>query len=92
MSYHLTPLEVCQRLIGAPGKIAKICGLQEKATYPWRRKSEWQDAGDIRAAKYQRALLDYADEYNIPLTAEHLIFGADSAEIDQLVEKMQVAA
>jgi len=92
MSYHLTPLEVCQRLIGAPDKIAKICGLQEKATYPWRRKSEWQDAGDIRATKYQRALLTYAKANAIPLTPEHLIFGADSAEIDQLVASAQVAA
>lgn len=86
MSYHLTPLEVCDALIGSPAQIATICGLKPKATYPWRRKSDWQEAGDIRAAKYMRKLLHYSRRHKLGLEAKHLIFGATRADVARILE------
>ncbi|PZQ99913.1 MAG: hypothetical protein DI533_04585 [Cereibacter sphaeroides] len=89
MQKHLTPVEVCERLIGAPEKIAVICGLHEKSVYPWRRPSTGRDAGEIPSSRHMRLLLAYAAARNIPLTAEHLIWGAPAAEIEALLAAMQ---
>ena len=88
MSRRLTPLEVCERLIGLPDVLGPIAGRDVKSPYHWRNATKKRDAGDLPSTIIQRLFLDYAEANNIPLTAEHLIFGADSDEIDQLVDRM----
>lgn len=87
MSNHLTPLQVCERLVGPLPAIASICGQSQKAAYIWRRGSTLRDAGDIPSARHQRRLLAYGAARGIPLTAEHLIWGADAAEIEALLAR-----
>lgn len=85
MSYNLTPLDVCKRLIGREDEIAAICGISAKAPYGWSRAAVWRDVGDIPSARYQRRLLAYSARLGLGLTAEHLIHGASAAEIDAIL-------
>ncbi|MBL4761756.1 MAG: hypothetical protein JKY93_03545 [Gammaproteobacteria bacterium] len=82
MSNHLTPLQVVEHMIGPIGMIAAIVKVHEKAPYHWRHSSQRHDGGDIPSTRYQRLLLDYAAENNIPLRPKHLIFGASRAELN----------
>lgn len=75
MSPHLTPFEICLRIIGAPEQIAKVCHTADKSPYGWRGASANRDAGDIPSARHMRALLAYAAAHDLPLVAEDLIFG-----------------
>lgn len=84
MSYNLTPLEVCERVIGPPERLAAICGKKPKAGYGWRRETKWRRAGDFSAPD-MRALLAHAGAKGLPLTADHLIWGAPEAEIAALL-------
>ncbi|MGR3822686.1 MAG: hypothetical protein ACU0A5_08920 [Salipiger marinus] len=90
MSKHLTPVEVCERLIGPIERLALIGGLREKAAYAWRRGSKYRDPGDM-PPRANRALLAYAAARGIPLSADHLIWGAPEVEIDRLVDGMRAA-
>lgn len=92
MSNDLTPMQVCERLIGKPEAISLAAGLQPKAAYGWRRDSDGRDAGDIPSARHMRRLLDHARAHGIPLTAEHLIYGATAAEIDGLLAQARGVA
>ncbi|MDD8022439.1 MAG: hypothetical protein PHX82_04960 [Paracoccaceae bacterium] len=85
MSKHLAPIEVVEALIGPPETVGPIVGLNDKATYLWRRGSGSRDAGDIPAARYMRRLLAHASSKSLGLTAEHLIWGAPAAEIEQIL-------
>ena len=85
---HMTPFEVVERLIGPPETVGPLIGISQKATYGWRHPSANRDAGDIPSARSQRSLLAHAAAHGIPLRAEHLIWGAPAAEIDQLLEQM----
>ena len=78
-------MDVCERLIGDPRRLAAICGLEVKSAFPWRRASKWRDAGDLPSAKTQRALLAHSAAHRLGLTAEHLIWGASEAEIDAIL-------
>ena len=80
MGSYLTPLEVCERLIGPRGALAAICGLGKKGAFFWNRPSQWRDAGDM-LPKHQRSLLDHSDRNGLGLTADHLIRGATEAEV-----------
>lgn len=91
MSSNLTPLEVCERLIGTVEDVARAAGLGAKAGYGWRRASEWREAGDVPSARVMRQLLSHARLHGIPLTPEHLIFGASEAELAALMPE-KVAA
>lgn len=91
MSKHLTPLEVVERLI-APRKIlGSVLGYKDKAAYNWVNGSKWRQPGDMPPEANRRAL-QYAQQKAIPLTADHLIFGAKADEIDRLLERRKVAA
>lgn len=92
MTSHLTPTDVVERLIGGFDIIASIVGRDEKSMFNWRRASGLREAGDIPGTPLMRKLLNHARENGIPLTAEHLIFGASEAEIAALTAQPQVAA
>lgn len=87
MSTHLTPIQVAECLIAPIGDLGALAGLNEKAAYNWRPASGWRDAGDM-PPRVNRRLLAHAAKKNIPLTADHLIWGAPWDEIAALVEGM----
>ncbi len=88
MGKHLTPIEVCERLIGPPQELGQICGMGEKAAYLWRRSATGRDAGDIPSARHMRALLAYSETHGLGLTAEHLVRGAPEAEIEDILSSL----
>lgn len=94
MSYnhtpHLTPLEVCERLIGSLDAIGRAAGVKSKAPYHWRRASAGRAAGDIPINR-ARALLTWCGQRGIPLTAEHLIYGATEAEVARLQMRLSAS-
>lgn len=92
MSNHLTPLEVCERLIGKPETVAEASGLHKKSAFPWRHASKWREAGDLPSAKIQRALLAHSAAHRLGLTADHLIWGAAEAEIDAILAEREAPA
>ncbi len=81
MSNNLTPLAVCERLIGPYPVIAAICGYKAKSPYVWLRPSKGRAAGDFPSSRIIRQILAYAAARSIPLTAEDLIWGADADEL-----------
>lgn len=85
MSNHLTPLEVCEALIGPLPQIEKICGKRPKAGYGWRRPSTIRPAGEIPHDAYKRALLAHSAAKGLGLTETHLIWGAPAAEIEGIL-------
>jgi hypothetical protein len=84
MQQNLTPLEVCEALIGPPERLSVIIGYNSKAAYNWRHPTGRRPAGDLPSTKIMRSLLDHAKARGIPLTAEHLIWGATAEEVDKL--------
>lgn len=82
---HLTPVEVCLQLIGPLPVLEGIVGYQPKAGYTWLSNTKNRDAGDFPTARLMRRLLAFAAANGIPLTADMLINGASSAEIDALI-------
>ena len=88
MTIHLTPLEVCERLIGDIAAIAVVCGLHPKSPFFWRRPSKFRAAGDIPSLM-NRALLAYSDAHALGLTPAHLILGASDAEVAAILATRQ---
>lgn len=82
---HLTPVEVCERLIGPLPVLERIVGYKPKAGYGWLRSSKERAAGDFPSVRLMRLLLHHARQHGIPLTAEHLIFGAPASDIEALL-------
>lgn len=91
MSKNLTPSEVVERIIGRPEVIGLAIGIGQKAPYHWRRASKGRAAGDITSASHMRRLLAYAAAHRLPLKPDHLIWGADEAEIIALLAAMPPA-
>lgn len=87
MSDHLTPLQVCERLIGKFPEIEKITGRKPKGAYAWLRPAKGRNPGDM-PADANRTLLRYAKRHGIPLTPAHLIWGASRAEVERLLDAM----
>ncbi len=81
---HLTPADVVARLIGPSAVVAEIVGRDRTAVVKWRNATLRRAAGSIPGDEEKRALLSYAQEHGIPLTAEHLIWGATEAELAAL--------
>jgi hypothetical protein len=85
MTKNLTPLEVCERLIGPLEQLGRIVGYTDKALYIWRRQSKFHEQGDIRSARHMRALLAHSDRLGLGLTPLHLIEGAAEAEVEAIL-------
>ena len=85
MSSHLPPFVVVLELIGRPEEIGPICGLHRKTPYAWRFGSSAHDPDDVPSARYMRALLRHSDAHGLGLRPEHLIFGAEAAEIEAIL-------
>lgn len=88
MTYNLTPLEVCERLLGGIEAVAAAGGVTPKTPFGWRREAQYRRAGDLPSTQIQRKILAFAKANDIPLTAEHLIFGATVEEIGALLSDM----
>lgn len=87
MSSHLTPIEVVECLVAPISDLGKIVGCHPKSPYGWRGGSKHRAEGDIPHHAMRR-LHAHAAARNIPLKADHLLWGADWKEIDKLVEGM----
>lgn len=85
MSDHLTPVEVCERLIGPLPVLEGIVGYRPKAGYAWKRSSGVRAPGDFPSVSIMRRLLTHAAARQIPLTPDHLIWGASAEEIEALI-------
>lgn len=92
MSSNLTPLQVCEALIGKPGQISLACGLQEKAAFAWRHGSNNRAAGHLPSTLIQQRLLAHSAANRLGLTAEHLIWGASEAEIEAILAERHLLA
>jgi hypothetical protein len=85
MRKDLTPLEVCERLIGPLEQLGRITGNTDKALYIWRRESKFHGPGDIRSARHMRAILAHSDRLGLGLTPLHLIEGASLQEVEEIL-------
>ena len=81
----MTPMQVCERLIGPPEVLGPAIGYGNKAAYHWRREREGRRVGDLPSTEVQRRLLAHSAAKNLGLTAEHLIWGADATEIEAIL-------
>lgn len=84
MSIHLTPADVAECLIAPIEELGPMFGYSAKTAYHWRRPSKYRAAGDI-PHHAMRAILAHARRKRIPLTPEHMIWGAPWAEIDEIL-------
>lgn len=89
MSNNLTPLQVCERLIGPFPVITAILGYGDKAAYGWVRPSKRRCGGDLPSAGIMRALLTHSTAHGLGLTADHLIWGASEAEVAAILAARQ---
>lgn len=89
MKHELTPLEVCERLIGHLQVIADVVGYGPTAPYLWEKPAKNRDAGDLPSAQIMRLLLAHSTAQGLGLTADHLIWGAEEAEIAEILAARQ---
>lgn len=85
MSTHLTPSQVCERLLGKPERLGEITGLHPKSAYHWRNERKGRAAGDLPTTQIMRALLAHSAAHQLGLTAEHLIWGASQDEVAEIL-------
>jgi len=91
MSKHLTPTDVALRLFGGAKGVGLVIASHEKTPLAWKRGSQWREPGDIPSTRIMRLLLASAKFRGIPLTAEHLIYGASEAEMAALSGQKEAA-
>jgi hypothetical protein len=80
-----TPLDVVIAVFGSAEAVAEACGRHRTTLYGWKRASADRKAGDLPSTNSMRKLLAHARAHGIPLTPEHLIFGASEKELALLV-------
>jgi hypothetical protein len=81
----LTPMQVCEKLIGPPEVLGPAVGYCTKTAYHWRRERSGRRPGDMPSAEVMRLLLAHSTAHNLGLTADHLIWGASEAVIDEIL-------
>lgn len=84
---YLTPLDVVECLIGDMRSIGKIACAHPKSPYGWRHASKWRDAGDM-PPPVNRRILAHAARHGLPLTAEHLIWGAEWSDVEAMARSI----
>jgi hypothetical protein len=92
MGSYLTPMQVCEALLGKPEEIGLAAGLHPKSTFLWRRASGERDAGDLPSARVMRRLLAHSRERGLGLTARHLVEGATEDEVAAILAARHPAA
>ncbi len=94
MSDHLTPLQVCESLIGPFPDLERIAEYRPKAAYAWRRPAPNRRAGWLPPAVNEKFLIHLeAKGYSRGQAAAWLILGASpeeiaSARVHALAEKV----
>ncbi|WP_167733379.1 hypothetical protein [Thioclava nitratireducens] len=91
MTAHLTPVQVCEALLGGVDRVAKAAGVHRTTVFPWRRASAIRDTGDVPGARVMRRILAYSAARGLGLTADHLIWGAPRAEVDEILLRRDTA-
>ena len=91
MSDHLAPLTVAAKLLGGIERVALAAGRDPKAAYHWRHPNSSRAPGDLPSPTVMRAVLAYAKARDIPLTADHMLYGAPAAEIEALLSERRAA-
>jgi hypothetical protein len=81
----LTPMQVCEKLIGPPEVLGPAIGYGNKAAYHWRRERDGRRPGDLPSAEVMRLILAHSATHRFGLTAEHLIWGATEDEVAQIL-------
>jgi hypothetical protein len=87
----MTPMQVCEALIGPAPMLSQILGYHRTAGYGWHQAATTRDAGDLPSTRIMRALLAHAAKNEIPLRPDHLIWGARRSEIEALVGRKAAA-
>jgi hypothetical protein len=78
-------MQVCERLIGPPEVLGPAIGYGMKAGYHWRRERDGRRPGDLPSVEVLRRLLAHSAAHNLGLRAEHLIWGASEAEVEDIL-------
>lgn len=92
MGKHLTPMQVCERLIGKPEQIAAVTDLHPKSPFHWRNARSGRDAGDMPSVGIIRRLLTHSAAHGLGLTADHLIWGAGEEAVAEILAARRVKA
>lgn len=85
-------MQVVERLIGPPEVTGPAVGYGTKAAYHWRNARTGRAAGDLPSAEVMRRLLAYSEANGLGLTADHLIRGADEAEVRDILASLGTLA
>lgn len=85
MTDHLTPVAVCEELIGPLPVIAEIVGYDRSAGFGWRYATRNRAAGDFPSVRLMRRLLAHSARHGLGLVEKHLIWGAPRAEIEEIL-------
>lgn len=72
--------------------IAEVLGYVKTAPYLWQKPAKGREVGDLPSAIVMRALLTHAAANQIPLTADHLIWGATEAEVAAILAQRDAPA
>lgn len=83
MKQHLSPVDVCVALLGSVPAVGEAAGLRGKSAFPWRRPSNFRDAGDLPSVRVLRKIHGELVARDLPVKLEWLVYGA---AIDDLVE------
>lgn len=81
MSDHLTPLQVCEAVIGPLPVLERIAGKRPKAGYAWRREAHNRRSGDLTPDAMRR-IWRHVERNKLPIKPEWLIAGAPRSEVD----------
>lgn len=92
MTERLTPLKVCERLIGPVPLIAEICGLSATAPHHWKRGSRLHRPGDVPSARLMQKLLAHSDARGLGLQPRWLIEGAIADEVEHVLRVRETPA
>lgn len=91
MSYHLTPLEVCEKLIAPRNSLGELIGCKEKAPYGWARPSKYRQAGDLPNYAQRKMLTEFRRR-KLKIDPAWLIEGAARADVDRFLNSLATDA